>query len=186
MTNDSKTGIEQEWRQQPLGRQTISLEEIRAKAKEFDMKVQRWRLVGGLTFAVLLVKNAWEVWTDIELVERSGDSLMLLALLYVVYRFYRYAGTHLTPAKLGLTECAEHYRSQLVRQRELSRDGWKYIVPFAPGIVLIFGARMLQGRPASQVAALIVGALVLFVGVLWVIARTGRTLDREIAALDSE
>jgi hypothetical protein len=186
MTSDNKTGIEQEWRQQPLGRQTMSLEEIRAKAKEFDMKVKRWRLVGGLTFAVLLVKNAWEVWTDIEVVERAGDSLMLLALLYVVYRFYRYAGTHLTPAKLGLTECAEHYRSQLVRQRELSRDGWKYIVPFAPGFGLIIFARMLQDRPASQVAALIVGALVLFVGVLWVIARSGRTLDREIAALDSE
>jgi hypothetical protein len=184
MTSDNTTGIEQEWRQQPLGRQTMSLEEIRAKAKEFDMKVKRWSLVGGLTFAVLLVKNAWEVWTDVEVVERAGDSLMLLALLYVVYRFYRYAGTHLTPAKLGLTECAEHYRSQLVRQRELSRDGWTYIVPFAPGIVLMVVGRMLQGRPASQVAALIVGAMVLFVGVLWVIARSTRKLEREIAALD--
>ena len=95
-------------------------------------------------------------------------------------------GTHITPSRLGLTACVEHYRSQLVRQRELSTEGWTYILPFAPGIVLILVARVLQGRPASQVAALIVGVLVLFVGVLWVIARRGRALDREIAALDPE
>ena len=148
------------------------------------MKVKRGGLVGGLMVAVLLVKNAWEVWTDVEMVERAGDLLMFLALLYVVYRFFRYARAHVAPSTLGLTNCVEHYRSQLVRQHELSRDGWKYILPFAPGIVLILVARMLQGRPASQVAALIVFALALFVGVLWTIARSPRSLEREIAALD--
>ena len=137
----------------------MSVEEIRAKAKEFDMKVKRWSLVGGLMVAVLLVKNAWEVWIDIDVVERAGDLLMFLALLYVVYRFFRHARAQVAPSTLGLTNCVEHYRSRLVRQHELSRDGWKYVLPFAPGIVLIIFARVLQGRPASQVAALIVFAL---------------------------
>ena len=35
--------IEQVWRQQPRGRQTMSVEEIRTKARDFDMKVQRWK-----------------------------------------------------------------------------------------------------------------------------------------------
>jgi hypothetical protein len=184
MTSDNTAGIEQEWRQQALGRQTMSVEEIRAKAREFDMKVELWRRFGGLMVALLLVKTGWEVWTDIDVVERAGDLLMFLALLYIVYRFFRYARAHVAPSTLGLTNCVEHYRSQLIRQHELSRDGWKYVLPFAPGFGLIIVARALEGRPASQVAALIVLAVALFVGVLWTIARSTRSLEREIAALD--
>lgn len=184
MTRENQTGIEQEWRQQPPGGPAMPVEEIRAKAKEFDMKVERWRLVGGLMVAVLLVKNAWEVWTDVDVAERAGDLLMFLALLYVVYRFFRYARAHVAPSTLGQTNCVEHYRSRLVRQHELSRDGWKYVLPFAPGIILILFARVLQGRPASQVTALIVLSLALFAGILWTIARSTRSLEREIAALD--
>jgi hypothetical protein len=184
MANDHEPGIEQVWRQQPQGRRTMSVEEIRTKAKEFEMKVQRWRMVGTLTFALLLVKNAWEVWVDTDVVERAGDLLMFLALLYVVYRGFRYARAQVAPSTLGLTNCVEHYRSQLMRQHELSRDGWKYVLPFAPGFVLIIFGRALEGRPASQVVALIVVALVTFIGVLWVIARSARTLEREIAALE--
>ena len=85
---------------------------------------------------------------------------------------------------MGLTNCVEHYRSQLVRQRDLSRDGWKFVLPFAPGFGLIIFARVLEGRPASQVVALIVLAVATFVGVLWTIDRSARKLEREIAALD--
>jgi ABC-type dipeptide/oligopeptide/nickel transport system permease subunit len=162
----------------------MSVEEIRAKAKEFDMKVRRWSVVSGLTFALLLAKNVWEVWVDTDLVERAGDLLMVFALLSVVYLFRRHVRAHIAPSTLGLTNCVEHYRSQLMQQRELSRDGWKYVLPFAPGFGLIIFARVLEGRPASQVAALIVGTLGVFIGVIWVIARGARKLEREIAALD--
>ena len=55
-----------------------------------------------------------------------------------------------------------------------------------PGFGLIIFARVLEGRPASQVASLIVVAVAMFVGVLWTIARSARKLEREIAALDGE
>jgi uncharacterized membrane protein len=184
MANDDEPGIEQVWRQQPLGRQTVSLETIRAKARDFDTKVRRWSMVSGLTFALLLVKNVWEVWVDTDVVERAGDLLMVFALLSVVYLFRRHVRAHVAPSTLGLTNCIEHYRSQLLRQRELSRDGWKYVLPFVPGLGLIIFGRALEGRPASQVVALIVGTLALFIGVVWVIARSSRKLEREIAALD--
>ena len=58
------------------------------------------------------------------------------------------------------------------------------MLPFVPGVGLIVVARALEGRPATQVAALIVGALATFVGVLWVTARSGRKLERELAALE--
>ena len=184
MANDHEPDIEQVWRQQPSGKQTMSLEEIRMKANEFDLKVKRWREVAGVMFALLLVKNAWEVWVDTDIVERSGDLLMFLALVYIVYRFWRHVRAEAVPSTLGLTSCVDHYRSRLMRQRDLSRDGWKYFLPFAPGFGLIIFGRALEGRPASQVAALIVGTVVLFIGVLWVIARGARKLEREIAALE--
>ena len=109
---------------------------------------------------------------------------MVLALLFCGYRFGWHARTHVVPSTLGLTNSDEHYRAQLVRQRELSHDGWKFVLPFAPGFGLIIFARALEGRPASQVVALIVLAVATFVGVLWKIDRSARKLEREIAALD--
>jgi len=185
MANEHESGITQMWRQQP-GRHDVTVDEIRTKANAFDARVQRWNLVTGLTLALLIAKNAWEVIVDVDLVERAGDLLLLVALLYVVHRFSRLAYVTTAPAALGRTSCADYYRAQLVRQRELSRDGWKYILPFVPGMALIIVGRALEGRPPSQVAALIGFALALLVGVLWVIARGARKLEREIAALESQ
>ena len=142
-------------------------------------------MVGGLTLALLLAKSAWEIWVDTDLLERAGDSMLAAGMLYVVYRFARRARTD-APSTLGRASCVEHYRAQLVREHELSRDGWKFILPFVPGVALIVFGRAMQGRPSVQVAILIMLALVLFAGGLWVIAKGARTLEREIAALDRE
>ena len=48
---------------------------------------------------------------------------------------------------------------------------WTFVLPFVPGFGLIIFGRALEGRPASQVVALIVVAVAMFVGVLWTIAR---------------
>ena len=184
MANDHEPEIGQLWRQQPQGRPTMTLEEIRAKAGEFETKVQRWRLVGGVTMALLLAKNVWEVWSDTEMLERAGDLLMLGALVYIVFRFLRHARAETAPSTLGVTSCVEHYRSRLMRERDLSRDGWKFVLPFAPGFALILAGRAMEGRPASQVAVLIAIAVAMLAGVLWVIARGGRKLDQELAELE--
>lgn len=184
MANDHEPAIGQLWRQQPQEKQTMSLDEIRTRAREFEMSVQRWRLVGGVTVALLLAKNVWEVWTDTELLERAGDLLMLAALVYIVFRFLRYARAETAPSTLGVTSCVEHYRSRVRRERDLSREGWKFVLPFVPGFGLILVGRAMQGRPASQVAALIVIAFAMLAGVLWVIARSGRQLERELAELE--
>ncbi len=179
-------GIERLWREQPAEKPAMTLDEIRARACEFERSVQQWRRVGGLTVALLIAKSGWEIWRDTDIVERAGDLLIFAALVYLVVRFLRHAGATTAPATLGQTSCLEHYRRQLVRQRDLSRDGWKFVLPFVPGLGLMVGARALQGRPGSQVTMLIVFAVVLFAGVLWVIARGGRAIDREIAAIDRE
>jgi hypothetical protein len=184
MTNDHEPDVGQLWRQQSQTGHSLSLDEIRMKARDLDAKVRQWNLVGGLMCALLLVKNAWEIWVDTDLLERAGDSLMFVALVYVIYQFGRYARTETAPATLGRASCAEYYRARLVRERNLSREGWKFVLPFVPGVALIVLGRFFQGRPPAQVAFLIAFAVVLFGGVLWVIARRTRRLEQEIAALD--
>ena len=57
--------IEQVWRQQPLAEaDDVGRGDPRRRATDFDMKVRAMERVGGLTFALLLVKNVWEVWVD--------------------------------------------------------------------------------------------------------------------------
>lgn len=184
MANDHEPEIGQLWRQQPKEEHAMSLEEVRNRARAFDTRVQRWRAIGGVMVALLIAKNVWEVWTDTELLERSGDALMLAALVYIVFRFLRHARAEIAPSTLGVTSCVAHYRSRVMRERDLSRDGWKFILPFVPGFGLILVGRAMQGRPASQVAVLIVLAVAMLAGVLWVIARSGRQLERELAELE--
>ncbi len=186
MASDPEPDIGQMWRQQPRPERTMPLEEIRTKARKFDQKVMQWRSVTTLMFALLIVKVAGEVWVDVDLAERVGDALLLAALLYVVYRFAGFASANTIAATLGQTNCLEHYRAQLLRQRELSSHGWTFVLPFVPGVGVLVFARALQGRPASQLTAMIVLMVVLFVGVIWAIARNRRRLEREIAALDGE
>jgi hypothetical protein len=100
---------------------------------------------------------------------------MLLALLFIVYRFWRHSRAEVVPSTLGLASCIEHYRARLLRQRELSRDAWAFILPFVPGFGLIILGRAFEGRPTSQVAVLIAVAISVFAAVLWAIARGRRT-----------
>ena len=186
MANEREPDIGQMWRQQPQERQTMALEEIRSKAGAFDARVKRWNLIGGIALAVLLAKNLWEVWIDTDALERASDLLLFLALLVVVYHFRGYARADSEPATLGLASCVEHYRSRLMRQRDLSRDSWKWVLPFVPGIGLNVIGGLMETRTVPQIATLIVIGVVTFAGVLWMNARTARQLAREIAALESQ
>src|SRR5688572_27883674 len=178
--------IGQMWRQQPRQDQTMSIEEVRRRAADFDRKVERWKNVGTTKVALQMVANVWQVWVNPDMIERAGHCLMLLALLFIAYRFWRHSRAEVVPSTLGLANCIEHYRARLLRQRDLSRDAWAFILPFVPGFGLIILGRAFEGRPTSQVAALIAVAIGLFAAVLWTIVRGRRTIEREIAALTRE
>ena len=186
MANEHEPEFGQMWRQQPRHEPAMPVEEVRRRATEFDAKVERWKLVGAVTVTLLIVKNIWEVWVDTDMVERAGDALMVLALVFIVYRFWRHSRLERVPSTLGRMSCIEYYRARLLRERELSHDAWAYVLPFVPGFGVIILARAFQGRPSSQVAALMVLAIIMFAMVLWVIARGRRTIEREIAALAGE
>jgi hypothetical protein len=185
MKNSPETVVQKLWREQPQKEKVMALNEIRARARQFERKVRRWNIAAGALFLILFAGNAWEVWAQDDTLERIGDLLIMAALVYVAYRYRDYGRVPPMPASLGLTSCADFYRAQLVRQRDLSRGSWRYLLPFAPGLALTVMGRAAEGRPTSQVVAMSVLCVLLFAGCAWVNARSVRKLEKEIEALDA-
>ena len=172
------------WQQQEREERTMPLDEIRAKAERLDAHTQRWRFVTAVLFMLLLIIEAFQVWIQDALLERVGDSLTIAALVYVAYRF-RKQRMAAPPVALGRTNSAEFYRAELVRQRDLSKDSWGYLLPFVPGVALALFGRGLGARSLSQTIAIIIVGVALFLGAAWWNSYTSRKLQNEVDALDA-
>jgi hypothetical protein len=183
MESKADTDILGLWQQQASEEQMMPLDEIRTKAERLDTKTRRWRVVTAVFFILLLIKGASEVWIQTETLERAGDLLLMAALVYIAYR-YRKLRLAAPPVALGRTNCREFYRAELVRQRDLSKDSWGFLLPFVPGMALAVLGSAFESRPTSQLIAIIVLGVALFLGVAWWNAHTARKLQNEIDALD--
>lgn len=172
------------WQQMAPDTQVMSPESIRARAEQLDASTRGWRLATALLFALLLMVEAWQVWRSEELVERAGDLLTMAALVYVGFRFRRHR-LAAPPVALGRTHCVDFLRTELVRQRDLSKDSWSYLLPFVPGVTLALFGGGLADRPASQNIALVIFGVALFLGVAWWNARAVRKHQREIDTLNA-
>ena len=118
------------------------------------------------------------------MLERAGDLLTIAAFVYIAYRFRKYR-LAAPPVALGRTNSVDFYRAELVRERDLSKDSWGYLLPFVPGVALALLGRGLEDRPTSHMIALVAFGVVLFVGVAWWNAHTARKLQNQIDALDA-
>ena len=162
----------------------MPLSEIRTKAERLDTKTRRWNAVGAVSIVLLVIAEVWQVWINAELLERTGDVLTIAALLYIAYRYRTH---HRAPrsAALGITNCVEFYRAELVRQRDVASDSRGYLLPFVPGVTLSLLAGNLQGLPTLRMIGVAAFGVALFLGIAWWNAYAARTLQREIDALDA-
>jgi hypothetical protein len=184
MEIDADVAVCRLWQQQEREEQAMPLDEIRAKAQRLDARTRRWRSVAALLFIVLVISEALQLWMQEALLERAGDSLTIAALVYVAYRFRRQRMAA-PPVTLGRTNVVEFYRAELVRQRDLSKDSWGYLLPFVPGVSLALFGRGLGERSLGQTIAVIVFGVALFLGAAWWNSYTARKLQNEIDSLDA-
>ncbi|HEY1302260.1 MAG TPA: hypothetical protein VGF24_01845 [Vicinamibacterales bacterium] len=147
-------------------------------------KTRRWRVIAVPLFIVLLIAESFKAWIQDAMLERAGALLTIAALLYVAYRFRKYLQAA-PPVALGKTNCLAFYRSELIRQRDLSKDNWGYLLPFVPGVALGLFGDGFEHRPMGQVVALMASGVSLFLVIAWWNARAARKLQREIDALDA-
>jgi uncharacterized membrane protein YfcA len=184
MESTADTEILRLWEQQSREEQIMPLDDIRTKAERLDKKTRRWRLATAVLFALLLIKGALEVWIQEGILEKAGDLLLMAALVYTAYR-YRKQRLAAPPAALGRTNCIDFYRAELVRQRDLSQDSWRCLLPFVPGVALALLDGVFEARTTSQLIAIVAGFVGLFLGIAWWNAHTARKLQSEIDTLDA-
>jgi hypothetical protein len=184
MESNADVAVRTLWQQQEREEPVIPVDEIRAKAEHLDARTRRWRSFTEVLFILLVITEAMQVWRQEALLERAGDSLTIAALLYVAYR-YRRQRMAAPAAALGRTNCVEFYRAELVRQRDLSKDSWGFLLPFVPGVTLALFGRGLGERSLGQTIAVIISGVALFLGVAWWNEYTARKLQKEIDAFDA-
>jgi hypothetical protein len=180
--DESQRDVHRVWQQQPREENRMSMDDVRVKAERLEQRVRGWKLSGGLLFAAIIGAEAWQVWRPNPLLERTGDLLTIAAVVYVVYWFRRHAPIEALPGTLGRTASVDFYRRRLERQRDLASNPWRYIAVFIPGVALSLFGRVGE-RTVEQNAAIAVAGVLLFVGVAWVIRRTGRQMQRELDEL---
>jgi hypothetical protein len=136
-----------------------------------------------LAAVVVVFGYGWMLWRGPSAAARTGAGLIIAATLFVCYRLYVHGSVASLRTDLGMECSLDFYRAQLERQRDLLRSVWLwYLLPFAPGFMVLLVARALaQPDHAWRVAASGVGVLILGVGVhalnRWGAARIQRRLD---------
>src|SRR6185503_7193071 len=129
---DSESDVRRLWQDQPRER-PLSVDEIRTRAQRFDEQVRRWKVTGGVLFAVIVVVELVQISFERNLLERVGDLLTVAAFVYVAAQFRRYMAA---PTGPGTTSSVDFYRDQLARHRDMASRPWVFLVPFMPGVGL--------------------------------------------------
>jgi len=181
MTSEPETPAHRAWREQEEADARIPLEEIRSKATRFDAKTRRGRQLGAVLASLLMVANAVQaVWPGRNMVERSGDLLIVAAFVFMGFLYRRDTRYSTQPDGPGEASCLDFYRTLLVRERDFAGQSRRYFLPFVPGVALSLTGGLLEAPSTPRMVGLALGGIALFLGVNWWNAWTARRLQREI------
>ncbi|MBI4264955.1 MAG: hypothetical protein HY657_11315 [Acidobacteria bacterium] len=149
-------------------------------------KVTRVRVPMAVVVAIVVIGNVLQMTGALSVAGRFGTGLLLLALMFVMYRYGKVRGAGALPGDLGPQQSAAFYRAQLVRHRDALRTfRWEYALPFTPGLIIVIGERAANppSSPAQYaVLALLFAALIAAIG--WFNSRAARKIQAEIDEID--
>ena len=174
------------WRNQEMESYPVSLEEIRSQARRFQSQV-RWRnLREYLASVVVVVVFGYFFFIMDDALLQLAAALTIAGSLYVCYQLQKRGSARKLPAEPGLKTCLEFHRTELVQQRDLLREVWRwYLLPFVPGFSLFFASQVMQA-PWTRWGIFLVWFVILFVGIGMLNQWAARRLQREIEVLEKE
>jgi hypothetical protein len=159
-----KDDLRSQWQSQPPEGGSMSLEEVRVQARQFQKRIRKRNIREYSTMVFM-----WVMAIPLAVFLRSFPlvlaalGLCLAGTLVIAYQFRKRMGTRLSQAEVASMSCLEFYRRELERQRDANLSIWSwYILPMIPGAAMIAIAEGFMFRPP-------VG---LFVTLFWVIAFT--------------
>ena len=132
MTTESKS--REIWLSQDTLPLNVTLENVRARAKQFESQIKRRNARDYASFALIIVLFGVAMFLTGNLLLRVGSALVVAWAVYCVHGLYRFGAALGVPA--DAQTCASHHRRQLERQRDIVLS-WPWGIGLAfPGIAL--------------------------------------------------
>lgn len=151
--------VQRLWQGQPATGGTMTLDELRERARRLARIVSR-RNLREYVAAVLTIVLCGYLALKVPLaMMRVGFVLSLPAVLFIVYHLHRFGAARAMPVEMGLTSCLQFHRAELERQRDLLRGVWKwYLLPLMPSMILVCLAPTLARPEQAWRAVWVFGA----------------------------
>ena len=170
----------------------MQIEEIGAKARAFEAKVRRRRLLQHFAAMVTIAVFARYAYVLPGWMIKTGLMLSILAMLNIVWQRHVRAAARRVPEAPDAV-LVDFHRSELVRFRDAVAGSWRWeIMPVLPGFALVILGRLFQFHPPKvpivldntiTILAGIIAALIIMIVVLTRRLAVYR-LQQQIAALD--
>ena len=186
MGHEDLSDLNKLWKDQPTEKVPMTVEDIRNRGRRLETRVGWRNLREYAGAAIVLVACVVFGWRENNVTVLTGGAFMVLATAYIVYHLHRFGAVRSMPSDLGLKDCLDFHRAELVRQRDLYLGVWRwYLLPMVPGWALIMIGRAIE-RPDRRLFAL--GSTMVFVILLVVLGRmnerVAERLQRRIDGLD--
>ena len=166
---------------------SMTHDEIRLKAQEFETKIKRRNRGEYIAVAVVIAFFGWRLVSSANLILNAGGALIIAGALYVAHHLRKRGSARTLRADAAFVSSVAFYRTELERQRDLGRRvWWWYIGPFIPGGVVLYwelGAANEYSVQSLAVRGTVVMLFFLLVGQLN--KKTARKLQHEIDELSA-
>lgn len=183
--------IKQAWQASGAAAPLPPLETLRKGSDAFYRHVRRRNAIEYGASAIVIVGFTAYVFLLPSIVARVGAALVVLGTLFVVWQLHRRASATPPPEAQAAVPLLVHQREQLARQRDaLASVGAWYLLPFAPGMLLMMFAPAIERGPATLLAippgaAIVIATVILaFIGIWWINRHVARKLQAKVEALD--
>jgi hypothetical protein len=163
------------------------VEQLRARALVYEKSVRRRNYREQCAAALVAAFFAWEMLAGASSVPFYGPAAMIAVSLYVMVQLHRAAGPRPTPDAAPLPQLLDHYREELVRQREWHRRAWsRKLSPLTAALTLFLAGAVAADPRFLTRLPLFAGPLLLLILIAWKWNRNlaGR-LDGEIQRVES-
>ena len=167
------------------------LDEVRKGADRFYRYIKWRNLVEYAACVIVVVSFAYYIFTLPHLLQKVGSAMTVAATLYVAWQLHSRASAE-PPERAGTMPILAFARTQLVRQRDaLKAIFWWYILPFIPGMALVFAGNGLvaeveaAGPPIWARWTILAGFGAFFALVIWLNRLVARRMQNRIDEIDA-